>query len=99
MKTVANYAIYRCNILSLKIRACKKLDKYHVWLGGVGCDADSDNLAIMVLERSVWGLTKEKPFICHNDYRTVGNSGDVDDEVCGGLIAEQASKSISKGRQ
>ena len=45
------------------------------------------------------GLTKEKPFICHNDYRTVGNSGDVDDEVCGGLIAEQASKSISKGRQ
>ena len=51
-------------------------------------------------EREVFrGLTKEKPFICHNDYRTVGNSGDVDDEVCGGLIAEQASKSISKGRQ
>ena len=45
------------------------------------------------------GLTKEKLFICHDDYQPVGNSGDVDDEVCGGLMAEQASKSISKGRQ
>ena len=45
------------------------------------------------------GRTKEKLFICHDDYRTVGNSGDVDDEVCGGLMTEPASKSISKGRQ
>ena len=45
------------------------------------------------------GLTKEKLFICDDDYQPVGNSGDVDDEVCGGLMAEQASKSISKGRQ
>ena len=51
-------------------------------------------------EREVFrGLTKEKLFMCHNDYQPVGNSGDVDDEVCGGLMAEQASKSISKGRQ
>ena len=31
VKNVANYAIYRCKILGLKIRVCKKLDKYHVW--------------------------------------------------------------------
>ena len=31
VKSVANYAFYWCTILGLKIRMCKKLDKYHVW--------------------------------------------------------------------
>ena len=30
VKNVANYFFYRCRILGLKIRVCKKLDKYHV---------------------------------------------------------------------
>ena len=35
MNNVANYAIYQCKILGLKIWLCKKLDKNHV---GVALD-------------------------------------------------------------
>ena len=31
-KTVANYALLRCKIFSLKIWLCKFFDKFHVWM-------------------------------------------------------------------
>ena len=31
VKNVANYALIRCKIFSLKIRRCQILDKYHIW--------------------------------------------------------------------